>query len=222
MTDQESKQLAEQLRQPAGEIGIEVGHRMNQGNLYMNKNTIEALQLKTGDHVVEIGMGNGHFVKDLFDRYDNIQYSGCDFSALMVEESFKNNQILVSSHKARFYHTSAHELPFENNTVDIIFTINTLYFWDNPPLILSEFKRVLKNKGKVFITIRPKSYMEHMTFTQYGFRMYNASDVKELMELNGFKIINIQEYADPPIVFEGVEVSPVSIIAEAIINESAY
>lgn len=220
MTDPESKQLAAQLRQPAGDMGIEVGLRMNQGNLYMNKNTIEAIQLKTGDHVVEIGMGNGHFVKDLFDRYDNIQYSGCDFSALMVEESMKTNEELVTNKKARFYHTTAHELPFDNESVDIIFTINTLYFWENPPLILAEFKRVLKKEGKVFITIRPKSYMEHMTFTQYGFKMYNAPDVKELMELNGFKIINIQEYADPPIVFEGVELSPVSIIVEAIINEN--
>ncbi len=215
MNEEESKQLAEQLRQPSGTMGIEVGIRMNHGNQYMNKNTINALNLHSGNHVVEIGMGNGHFVQDIFNTYGDITYSGCDFSELMVQESIKGNSTWISDKKATFHHTIANQLPFEDNSIDVIFTINTLYFWENPSAILNEFKRVLKSSGRLFITIRPKSYMEHMAFTKYGFTMYNTDDVKALLESNGFSVNNIQEYFDPPFVFEGIEVAPISIIVKA-------
>jgi len=218
MDEDELKQLAAQLRQPTGDMGIEVGIRMNHGNLHMNTNTLQAIQLKPGNHVVEIGMGNGHFVQNIFKMYGDVQYSGCDFSELMVKESIKNNELWVAENKAHFYHTTAHKLPLDTNSVDVIFTINTLYFWENPVLILAEFKRVLKNTGQLFITIRPKWYMEKMAFTKYGFTMYNETEVKELLVTNGFKVKNIQEYLDPPIVVEGEEVSPLSIIVEGVVK----
>src|SRR5688572_18200930 len=124
MTEDESKMLAQQLRKPNGEMGLQVGERMNHGNQYMNLNTIEALDLSPNNHVLEIGMGNGFFVKEIFRKYRDITYTGCDFSKLMVQESNRNNAELVQNKKASFHCVKADQLTLKDRTVDCIFTIN--------------------------------------------------------------------------------------------------
>ena len=212
MTEEESKTLAQQLRKPEGEMGLQVGERMNHGNQYMNRNTIDALNLTAGDHVLEIGMANGFFVNEIFAKYGDILYTGCDFSELMVRESIKINAELVGKQKASFYCDRADQLSLKDQSVDRIFTINTLYFWENPENILAELKRVLKQDGQLLITIRPKEYMQHFEFTKYGFNMYSKDEAVDLLEKNGFTVIEVLTRLDPPIEMMGMQIEPESLI----------
>ena len=59
------KELAEQLREPIGEIGREVGKQMNEGNRHICLNSYKLLNPKMGDKILEGGMGNGFFIKNL-------------------------------------------------------------------------------------------------------------------------------------------------------------
>ena len=72
MDEEKLKTIAAQLRQPSGEYAIEVGKKMNEGNHDINLYTIKALNLKPGDNILEIGMGNGlclfYRVKVLFQK----------------------------------------------------------------------------------------------------------------------------------------------------------
>src|SRR5690349_11633365 len=83
----DSKTLACQLRHPEGELGIKVGENMNKGNRLMNVETIRQLQVADNDNILEIGMGNGFFVKDILGAAENVRYSGCDFSETMIKEA---------------------------------------------------------------------------------------------------------------------------------------
>lgn len=47
--------LAKHLRQPQGFMGKIVGVLMNSANRYMNRHTIEYLNIRPNDHVLEIG-----------------------------------------------------------------------------------------------------------------------------------------------------------------------
>lgn len=215
MNEEESKALAQQLRKPEGDMGIMVGLRMNDGNQYMNLHTIEQLDPQANDNLLEIGMGNGFFVKEIVSKHPSIKYTGCDFSELMVLESIKNNQAFVENKQATFIHTTASELPFDINTFDKIFTINTLYFWEEPAKDLAELKRVLKPNGQLLITIRPKEYIQHFGFTKYGFNMYSQQDAVDLLNNNGFKIVEIIQKTDPPIDWFGTTLEPQSLIIVA-------
>ena len=75
----DNKTLAEQLRQPEGSLGIKVGENMNKGNRLMNLETIRQLEIAENDNILEIGMGNGYFVKDIITAATNVTYTGCDF-----------------------------------------------------------------------------------------------------------------------------------------------
>jgi ubiquinone/menaquinone biosynthesis C-methylase UbiE len=124
--------LAAQLRKPEGVVGKQIGEVMNNGNLILNQWTIAALDLQDDDYVLEIGMGNGLFVKDIVSAKPLIRYEGLDYSQTMIDEASKINSTLVQDNKARFTLGTAGNMPFQDQSFSKIFTINTIYFWENP------------------------------------------------------------------------------------------
>ncbi|WP_103070062.1 class I SAM-dependent methyltransferase [Aquimarina sediminis] len=215
MTEEQLKNIAQQLRKPEGEWGVTIGEKMNIGNKFINLYTIDALDIKTNDHILEIGMGNGFFVKDIFDVNHNIKYKGCDYSDEMVTRSKKLNERWVKNGKADFLLSNADKLPFKDSEFDTVFTINTIYFWDNPERILNEIRRVLKPDGKIVISLRPKSSMEAYPFVKYGFDMFNRSDVSKLLLEHGFTTVKHIEKEEPEQEVNGVFMKVETLIVSA-------
>ena len=148
MDEQFQKDLAAQLRQPFGDMGLEVAAHMNKGNAPMNRFGIRHLNLEAGDHILEIGMGNGFFVREMLDVHDSINYTGCDFSEAMVKEAEKLNREFLDKKRATFIHTTADKLPLEDNQFNKVFAANTIYFWSDPVSELAELRRVTRENGK--------------------------------------------------------------------------
>lgn len=197
MEEQELKEIARQLRKPNGDFGREVGTMMNDSNNLMNRFAIETLNPSAGDNILEIGMGNGYFVKDILSADETIHYTGADFSDVMIKESTKNNKEWIERKRASFVQADAGKLPFDDNSFTKIFTVNTLYFWDDPIPILSELARVLQPGGSLYLVFRPKSSMEQMPFTEYGFNMYPVKDAEALLQENNFRISDKKNLKEP-------------------------
>ncbi|WP_173003033.1 class I SAM-dependent methyltransferase [Chitinophaga sp. SYP-B3965] len=191
------KAIAEQLRKPVGDLGKQVGARMNEGSLYINQYTIAALQIKSHQNILEIGMGNGFFVKDVLAAAPSVKYTGCDFSETMVAEARSMNMRFIQKRQAEFIVAASDELPLFDALFDTVFTVNTLYFWHHPEKELAEIRRVLKPGGKLFIAIRPASVMQALPFVQYGFRLYEKQDVEVLLKQNKFSGIHFIEKTEP-------------------------
>lgn len=198
MEEKELQEIARQLRKPEGEMGKKIGIMMNEGNLFMNKSAIEALSLTPGDHILEIGPGNGLFVKDILSVDDSIRYTGVDFSELMIEEAKEINSEWLEKKRAEFVLANVEKLPCKDHSFTKIFTINTLYFWNEPKIVLKEIKRVLKPGGKFLLVFRPEESLSQLPFTKFGFKMYKSSEASELLSQNDFKIIDTLEINDAP------------------------
>lgn len=188
MEEKELKEIARQFRKPDGDFGHEIGMKMNESNLLMNKFAIEKLNPASGDNILEIGPGNGYFVKEIFSINENITYTGADFSDVMVNECTLSNKDLIENKKATFLKAEASDLPFDDNTFNKILTVNTVYFWDNHNSILEELYRVLKPGGFLYTVYRAKVSMEEFPFTQFGFKLQNADEINTMIEENSFTI----------------------------------
>jgi ubiquinone/menaquinone biosynthesis C-methylase UbiE len=195
--------LAAQLRKPEGETGKHIGEVMNNGNQLINEWTIAALDLQEQDSILEIGMGNGFFVKDILAGKHNVRYVGLDYSEVMVQEAKKINAAYVEGRKVEFIKGTADSLPFGDETFSKIFTINTIYFWGDAQKELSEIKRVLRSGGDFVIAVRSKDAMQQMPFTEFGFVKYDEQQLVELLAANGFKITKTDLQKEPPIDFNG-------------------
>lgn len=199
----ELKEIAAQLRKPSGELGLQIGEFMNKGNVQMHHDTIRTLHATGEEHILEIGMGNGFFVKEILEPNSSVKYTGCDYSVLMVSEACKMNQDYVASGRAQFLHATAGSLPFSSQTFDKIFTINTIYFWEHPPLVLQQLHHLLKPEGNLIIAFRPERQMKNYPFANYGFQLYSKEAVKELLLENSFEVTEVHENQEPDFDLKG-------------------
>lgn len=214
MDNETAKAIAQQLRKPEGEFALAVAEKMNEGNAVINRTTIDALAIKPNDQVLEIGMGNGFFVPEIMTIDSSIRYVGCDFSEEMVAASKRHNQQFVEEGRAQFFHCEAVKMPISDHSIDKAFTVNTLYFWDNPAAIFAELKRVLKPGGLLAIAIRPKASMANYPFVKVGdFKLFSKEDVVELMSVNGFEIQEVLEKEEPKQVIGSEEIEVSSLVA---------
>lgn len=159
----DQKEQARQLRKPQGSNGLIIGKHMNVSNKHINLHTIAIVNPSQNDRILEVGMGNGFFVKNIVNVCPMIKYHGIDYSEAMVKEANRINRLAVKSKKAEFCNASISSIPYKDAFFNKIFTINTLYFWENPIQVLTELKRVLKDDGEIIIAFRPKHNLENLS-----------------------------------------------------------
>lgn len=187
LSETELQELAQQLRCPDGDNGLKTAEMMNFTNSNIISKTIESLNLKNDDAVLEIGPGNGAHIKEVIQAAANIEYKGIDISETMVAESQKIN---ADYDNVSFRLTDGEHIPFSENQFDKIFTCNTIYFWKDPQDYANEIARVLKEHGTVCIGFIPKSTMQKIPFAKYGFTLYDIETVTGLMETSGLIVVS--------------------------------
>lgn len=191
MEKDELKILAQNLANPQGEKGIEIGEMMNATNISMTLESIKTLLIEDDEHILEIGHGNAAHLKNILSRAQNLKYTGVDISETMYNEAVKLNKNFES--QANFVLYEGKKLPFEDKTFDKIFTVNTVYFWQNPVEFLNEIYRVLKNEGTFVLTFGQREFMEKLPFTEYDFTLYSNSEMEEVVSESQFKRMKISE-----------------------------
>ena len=180
MTDDELKELANQLRKPSGIKGQEVATSMYQTNLSMIGHAINKLNLSDNQRVLEIGFGSGKHIPEIFDYATNLQYFGLEISELMLQEAKKYLKNRGRASQADLLLYDGQKIPSQIRDLDRIFTVNTIYFWEKPIEFIVKLYDLLRVGGKLSVTFGLKKYMEKLPFTQYGFVLYSEEDFEQL------------------------------------------
>ena len=103
------------------------------------------------DKILDIGCGGG---KNLERFAKQIGKDGCvvgiDYSEVSVEKSTDLNKQAIDDGKVKVLQGSVSEMPFEDESFDIVTGFETIYFWPDFINDLKEVNRVLKKDGLVF------------------------------------------------------------------------
>lgn len=211
-----ARDIASQLSHPEGEDGLKVAGNMHVNNGAMIQRTIDLLGCRDHDTILEIGFGNGGYVPYVLSRAAGLRYYGADISDTMVQIAQEMNKALAAEGIAHFTRVNGLELPYADQFFDKVFTVNTLYFWEDPQVQLREIHRVLKAGGHLSIGIRSRTFMEQLPFTQYGFRLYNAPAAIVQLEKAGFHILETAEEKEETMSIMGMmlEKERIIIVAE--------
>lgn len=191
MDKENSKILAQHLAHPEGEKGIEIGEMMNATNIGMTLESIHALVIEDHEHILEIGHGNAGHVKHILSKAQSIRYTGIDISETMHHEAIRLNKAF--GNQVEFLLYDGQTLPFGDKMFDKIFTVNTVYFWQQPVQYLNEIYRVLKDNGAFVLTFGQRDFMEKLPFTEFGFKLYNTDEMEETVSQSHFKRMQISE-----------------------------
>jgi SAM-dependent methyltransferase len=193
MEQPDFQSIAAQLRNPNGEEGIKTAIRMSENNAFMITSCIDSLDLKANEKVLEMGPGGGLHLPYLFQKENAVQYYGVDISETMIEMAAENNPSLIETGSVKLQLVTNNDgfakLAFEDNFFDKIFTVNTLYFWDNALEQAKEIYRVLSPEGQIAICFATADFMEQLPFTKYDFRLYTLEQAIDLFEKAGFSNI---------------------------------
>lgn len=209
------RMMAAQLRKPHGAMAREVGERMNAVNRSLYEGAWDALDLRNGQCVLEIGFGNGLFFGELSRKASGLVLHGLDFSREMVDQATVRNKDLVAAGTLSLSHGASDRMPFADAMFDHIFCINVVYFWDDPAVHLREVRRVLKPGGRFTAVLRTRSSMEKLPFTSFGFTKYEQADWEQVLRGNGFHPMSTTVLREPEVEFIGERFTPESLVMVA-------
>ena len=147
---EEEKELIINARKPVGELGDKLLDRMNESHESLAQWGVSHLDISKDDVILDIGCGGGVNVERFLSMTENNVY-GLDYSEIAVEKSTKLNQDAIDEGRCEVIQGSVSELPFDDNTFDIVTGFETVYFWPDFVNDCKEVRRVLKDDGIMFI-----------------------------------------------------------------------
>jgi ubiquinone/menaquinone biosynthesis C-methylase UbiE len=148
---------------------------------------LKNIKLEPNNNVLDIGFGNGYLINKILKQNVSVNIYGIEISEDMV------NKVKSKYNNVKLFLENINKTSFGENTFDKIYTINTIYFWNELDNCFSEIKRILKPNGIFMNVIYTKEYLNKLIFTKYGFIKYSVEDIKNITENNGMKIIETIE-----------------------------
>lgn len=142
--------------------------------------------------VLEIGCGNGLLWKynsGRIPRKWDITLS--DFSEGMLKDAEKN--IGGISNNVRYRVIDAENIPYDDNSFDIILANHMLYHVNDRGKVLSEIRRVLKEDGIFYATTMEKDYMKELTDIVREYRSVPDGDNRSNGVIKNFSLQNGEE-----------------------------
>ncbi len=113
-------------------------------------------EISPTDTILDVACGTGEFERLLLAEYSSQQIVGVDISEKMLAIA---KQKFSAYPQVSFHIASASNLPFDNDSFDVIVSANSFHYFDDPLASLKEMRRVLKPDGKVIILDWCRDYL---------------------------------------------------------------
>ncbi|MDR0334871.1 MAG: class I SAM-dependent methyltransferase [Methanomassiliicoccaceae archaeon] len=180
-----------QFAHPRGFGGRIATFAMNRMNTAMYDAASEHIPGK--GHILEIGFGNGFMLERLLKRSGG-RFYGVDISTDMVRAAAKRNRKAVKDGRLMLSEGSADRIPFTQK-FDLVYTINTVYFWPDLNAGLREIMKNLRDGGVFLNVFYSKEMLNRLKTADHGYNKYTPEELKKAAEDNGFtaEIIPIAE-----------------------------
>jgi ubiquinone/menaquinone biosynthesis C-methylase UbiE len=123
----------------------------------MIRKTVELLDVRPADRVLEIGFGDGQTLQQLARRAKNGFVAGIDSSGVMVRQAEWCNQPDIRSGHVEVKLASVSNIPYADEEFDKVCAVNSLPFWPDPDEDLKEVRRVMRAGGRLVLAVPAKS-----------------------------------------------------------------
>ena len=179
----------ENTRKPVGFGGKIMVAMMNSGHGAMADWGLEHITFSADGAVLDAGCGGGANIKKLLEKYSQGCVKGIDYSEVSVEKSRKVNAKAIKEGRCEVLQASVAQLPFAEDTFDLVTAFETIYFWPGLVDCFREVYRVTKPGGTFFIcnetngeTNKDDKWVEKIG----GMTIYNAAQILTALNQAGF------------------------------------
>lgn len=136
--------------------------------------------------IVDLGSGTGYLSIEIAKKTPTIQVYGIDLSRQMIRIARRHARGVEN---AQFKFGNATDLPFEDNSIDLIISTGSLHHWKTPAGVFDECYRVLKIGREAWIydgcpdTFKDQADRNRIR-KEYGFLAYRIGT--KVAEIHGF------------------------------------
>jgi ubiquinone/menaquinone biosynthesis C-methylase UbiE len=150
--------LVRQFGKPDGLLGVLAGliMQVRPSNRLRNLRTLELLDIRPGDRVLELGFGPGLAVKRASELATSGKVVGIDHSALMLREARRRNAVEIRTGRVELLLGSANALPRFEERFDKVLAVNVFMFWEDPVSVLAGLRGVMKSGAVIALTLQPR------------------------------------------------------------------
>ncbi len=160
------------------------------------KQTLERVELHSGERLLDIGCGTGVLLEAIEKRYPDTILTGVDPTQEMLDIAARR-----LSKKTHIEQSWAEKLSFDDEMFDLIVSCNMFHYIRQPKVALSEMMRVLKPAGRLVITDWCHDYFACQicdlflqVFNRAHFKTYRREECYKLISSSGFDEIKIDLY----------------------------
>ena len=195
------EKMVNQARKPDGKFGKIFVRGMNKGNHdKMAKWALGYISIKSDAIILDIGCGGGGNIDRMTKIAVNGKVYGIDYSEVSISTSKKVNKKNIEKGNVEIKHSSVSNLPFLENTFDLITGFEAYYFWPDLVNDLKGIYKVLKPGGTLALTnegykgknekLRKKSEK----WSKIGhFDIHDPDEFREFLTKAGYSEIKIIE-----------------------------
>jgi ubiquinone/menaquinone biosynthesis C-methylase UbiE len=175
--------IVQQFGKPSGLLGLLVGliMRVRPSNRFRSVRTLELLNIRPEDRVLEVGFGPGLAVARAAERATAGKVVGIDHSPLMLRQARRRNAKAIHAGRVELLLGSADALPRFEERFDKILAVNVYMFWDDPASVLTSLRSLMKPGGVIALTLQPRRRGATVDDTQA-----NAKRMAAALEAAGF------------------------------------
>lgn len=116
---------------------------------------VSLLDIQPDDQVLEVGFGPGRGIQYAAEAITDGTVKGIDHSSLMVQRATNRNREAIEAGRVELQKASAMSLPYDDESFEKAFSINSIQFWPSAEAGMQELYRVLKSDGRIGLAFNP-------------------------------------------------------------------
>lgn len=195
-----AKRTITNARKPTGFWGSRIISSMNVHHNSLTDWGLGHVSIEPQFHILDVGCGGGNALSKMSKMASKGKLCGIDHSEVSVKESKKKNKEDVISGKIEIKYGSVSDLPYGDDSFDLVTGIETYYFWPDPIEDLKEVKRTLKPNGSILLIFEARSDNNPEIWKDYrdivDMHIPNEKGIKEELEKAGFSDIVVDTKDD--------------------------
>ena len=140
-----------QARKPDKWFGRIFAQAMNRSHEAMTAWGLGNVTIESQYHILDVGCGGGRTIEKLAAIAGAGVIYGIDYADGSVAVARAHNASLIAAGRVVIQKASVSQLPFPDNTFDLVTAIETQYYWPDLKGDMREILRVLKPAGRLVV-----------------------------------------------------------------------
>jgi arsenite methyltransferase len=158
---------------------------------------VNATEISPGGHAADIGFGGGLGLGLLLERVgNNGLVQGVEIADDVLTRARLRFAQDVQAGRLRLAHGSLTNLPLDDDSLDAVTTVNTIYFVPELEAACAELARVLRPGGRAVVGVGDPHAMARLPITPHGFTLRPIADVVAVLQDSGLESVEQRRVDD--------------------------